>query len=377
MDLFLQALINGVMLGGFYASMMLGFSVIWGVMGVINLAHGEVIMIGAYLTWALNEHMGVDPFLALLIVMPVMFVFGYILQLVLINRVVDRPILVSLLVTFGLSIMFANTMKLIFSADPRLTDTALGGAWNVGNVTFPVTKTMIMGVALIIMSSLYLFLQRTRTGKAIRAAAQNKQAARIVGIDINKIYALTFGICIAITGAAGALISPTQAVFPFMGPPLTLRAFTITALAGLGSIPGALFGGIVLGVVESMIGVYVSGIGTNLAIDFIRSRSSRERAHRAGTEHRLRVVGESHPASNLADHGEVDWLLSQLVVALTPQQRSAFVLREVEGMDTAEVARVLGCSATTVRNHVFQARKVLRRELEARFPEYMPRANRS
>ncbi len=118
-------------------------------------------------------------------------------------------------------------------------------------------------------------------------------------------------------------------------------------------------------------------IGTNLAIDFIRSRRSRERAHRAGTEHRLRVVGESQPASNLADHGEVDWLLSQLVGALTPQQRSAFVLREVEGMDTAEVARVLGCSATTVRNHVFQARKVLRRELEARFPEYLPRANRS
>lgn len=266
MDLFLQALINGVMLGGFYASMMLGFSVIWGVMGVINLAHGEVIMVGAYLTWALNEHFGMDPFVALLLVMPAMFVLGYILQLVLINRVVDRPILVSLLVTFGLSIMIANTMKLIFTADPRLTDTALGGAWNVGNVTFPVTKSMIMVVALLIMTSLYLFLQRTRTGKAIRAAAQNKQAARIVGIDINKIYALTFGICIAITGAAGALISPTQAVFPFMGPPLTLRAFTITALAGLGSIPGALFGGIVLGVVESMIGVYVPGIGTNLAI---------------------------------------------------------------------------------------------------------------
>jgi branched-chain amino acid transport system permease protein len=235
-------------------------------MGVINLAHGEVIMVGAYLTWALNENFGMDPFVALLLVMPAMFVLGYILQLVLINRVVDRPILVSLLVTFGLSIMIANAMKLIFTADPRLTDTALGGAWNVGNVTFPVTKSMIMVVALAIMTSLYLFLQRTRTGKAIRAAAQNKQAARIVGIDINKIYALTFGICIAITGAAGALISPTQAVFPFMGPPLTLRAFTITALAGLGSIPGALFGGIVLGVVESMIGVYVSGIGTNLAI---------------------------------------------------------------------------------------------------------------
>ena len=198
--------------------------------------------------------------------MPVMFIIGYILQLILINRVVDRPILVSLLVTFGLSIAISNLVNVIFSADPRLTDTALEGAWSVGNVTFPVTKTAIMGVALLIMTSLWLFLQKTRTGKSIRAAAQNKQAARIVGIDINKIYALTFGICIAITGAAGAIISPTQAIFPFMGVPLTLRAFTITALAGLGSIPGALFGGIVLGIVESMIGVYVSGIGTNLAI---------------------------------------------------------------------------------------------------------------
>ncbi len=254
------------MLGGFYAAMMLGFSVIWGVMGVINLAHGELIMVGGYLTWVLNTTYGVDPFVSLLIVMPVMFVVGYLLQLVLINRVVNRPILSSLLVTFGLSIAIANIAKLIFSADPRLTQTTLGGAWSVGNLTLPVTKTVILGVALLIMTSLYLFLQKTRTGKSIRAAAQNKQAARIVGIDINRIYAITFGICIAITGAAGSMISPTQAVFPFMGAPLTLRAFTITALAGLGSIPGALMGGVVLGVVESMIGVYVPGIGTNLAI---------------------------------------------------------------------------------------------------------------
>jgi branched-chain amino acid transport system permease protein len=266
MDLFLQALINGIMLGGFYAVMMLGFSVIWGVMGVINLAHGEMIMVGAYLTWLFNTNYGVDPFLCVLIVMPIMFGLGYVLQLILINRVVDRPILASLLVTFGLSIAIANLAKVIFTADLRITETAMGGAWSVGNVTFPVTKTMILGVALVIMASLWLFLQKTRTGKSIRAAAQNKQAARIVGIDINRIYALTFGICIAITGAAGAVISPVQAVFPFMGTPLTLRAFTITALAGLGSIPGALMGGIVLGIVESMIGIYVSGIGTNLAI---------------------------------------------------------------------------------------------------------------
>lgn len=117
-------------------------------------------------------------------------------------------------------------------------------------------------------------------------------------------------------------------------------------------------------------------IGTNLAIDLLRSRSSRERMHRAGSEHHLRVVGESRGASDRVDDREVDWLMSQLVDALTPQQRSAFVLREIEGMETADVARALGCSTTTVRNHIFQARKTLRHELERRFPEYLPRVRR-
>jgi branched-chain amino acid transport system permease protein len=266
MDQFLQALINGIMLGGFYAVMMLGFSVIWGVMGVINLAHGEFIMVGAYLTWVMNKEIGWDLFLAPIVVFPVMFLLGWVVQKILINRVVDKPHLVSLLVTFGLGIALANVAKLIFSADPRITETALEGAWDLGPVTVPVTKSVILVVALVIMVTLWSFLHRTRLGKSIRAAAQNKQAAKIVGIDVRSVYAITFGICIAITGVAGTMISSTQAIFPFMGPPLTLRAFAITALAGLGSIPGALFGGILLGIIESMIGIYVSGIGTNLAI---------------------------------------------------------------------------------------------------------------
>jgi branched-chain amino acid transport system permease protein len=276
-DQFLQALINGVMLGAFYAAMMLGFSVIWGVMGVINLAHGEFIMLGGYLTWILDKGtvvpdrlelswLDMEPFYTIIIIMPVMFAVGYAVQRILINRVVGKPHLVSLLVTFGLSIIISNALKLIFSADPRITETRFSGAWEVGNVTFPVTKTVILVIAVVIMASLWTFLNRTRTGKSIRAAAQNKQAAQIVGIDINKVYALTFGICIAITAVAGTMISPTQAIDPFKGPPLTLRAFAITALAGLGSIPGALLGGLLLGIVESMIGIYVSGIGTNLAI---------------------------------------------------------------------------------------------------------------
>lgn len=117
-------------------------------------------------------------------------------------------------------------------------------------------------------------------------------------------------------------------------------------------------------------------IGTNLAIDLLRSRTSRERAHKAGTEHRLRVVGSGESAGARADSGEADDILRELVGVLTPQQRSAFVLREMEGLETAEVADVLGCSATTVRNHIFQARKALRRELRERFPEYLPASER-
>jgi branched-chain amino acid transport system permease protein len=247
--------------------MVLGFSVIWGVMGVINLAHGELVMVGAYLTWILNKQYGWEPFLALIIVMPVMFLFGYLLQWILINRVVERPHLISLLVTFGLGIILSNTIKLIYTADPRITDTVLSGFWRIGeNLTVPVTKSYIMLSALIIMGGLHLFLQYTRIGKSIRAAAQNKEAARIVGIEISQVYALTFAICIALTGAAGMLISPTQAIYPFMGPPLTLKAFAVTAMSGLGSIPGALLGGIVLGLVEVLIATYVPNVGTNLGI---------------------------------------------------------------------------------------------------------------
>lgn len=291
MDQFLQALINGILLGGFYAAMVLGFSIIWGVMGVINLSHGEFIMIGAYLAWLVSKPpdflmdqikfegfdpifnfllrqgwQGMDPFLGLIIVIPVMFLFGYLLQKYLINRVVERPHLVSLLVTFGLGITLANLFKLLFSADARSVNVPYTGAIPLGNVTMSNIKAIVFGGALAILIMLYLFLFYTRLGKSIRAAAQNKDAARMVGIEIDSVYAITFGLCVALTAVAGVMISPTQAIFPFMGPPLTLRAFTITALGGLGSIPGALLGGLILGITETMIATFVPKVGTNLAI---------------------------------------------------------------------------------------------------------------
>ncbi len=266
MDQILQALVSGILLGGFYAVMVLGFSVIWGVMGVINLAHGEFVMVGAYFAWTLNRFFGVDPFISLIVVMPTMFLVGYALQKVLINRVVERPHLTSLLVTFGLSIAIANLFKLIYSADPRTVSVAYNGSFEVLGITFPIVRTIIFFVSLIIMFALHLFLQNTRLGKSIRAAAQNKEAARIVGIEVNQVYAIVFGIGIALTAAAGVMASMAVPIYPFMGPVFTLKAFTITALGGLGRIPGALIGGVLLGIVETMVATFVPGFGTNLGI---------------------------------------------------------------------------------------------------------------
>jgi branched-chain amino acid transport system permease protein len=265
-DLLIQTIINGLLIGGLYAVMMLGFSVIWGVMGVINLAHGDFLMIGAYLAWILNKSYGWEPFAALLVIMPVMFVVGYLTQKLLINRIIEQPHLVVLLVTYGLGIIMASTVKLIYTANPRITNTKFTGFWEFGDVVLPVTKTLVLVAAILMMIGLYIFLQRTRFGKSIRAAAQSKEAARMVGIEINKVYAYTFAICIALTGAAGMLISPLGAINPFMGTAWTLKAFAITAMAGLGNIPGALLGGIVLGMTENILATFVPTIGSNVGI---------------------------------------------------------------------------------------------------------------
>jgi branched-chain amino acid transport system permease protein len=265
-DLLIQTLINGILIGGIYAVMMLGFSVIWGVMGVINLAHGDFLMVGAYLTWVLNKSFGVEPFLALVVVMPIMFIFGYIVQKVLINRVIEKPILISLLVTYALGIAMASTVKLIYTANPRITTTAFSGFWELGEVVLPKAKFLVLIGALVMMVGLYLFLQKTRLGKSIRAAAQSKEAARMVGIEIDKVYVLTFAICIGLTGAAGMFISPHSSIEPFMGSVWTLKAFAITAMSGLGNVPGALFGGLVLGLVENLLATFVPNVGSNIGI---------------------------------------------------------------------------------------------------------------
>ncbi|MDQ7028991.1 MAG: branched-chain amino acid ABC transporter permease [Ardenticatenia bacterium] len=268
---FLQALLNGILVGGFYGFMILGFSIIWGVMGIINLAHGEYVMMGAYFAWVMFRQFGIDPLVSAVLVFPIMFVVGYVLQWLVINRVVERPHLISLLLSFGLSISIANIYKLIYTADYRSVTVAYAGSFEVAGLTFPTVKTIIFFAGLLIMAGLHLFLQRTRLGKSIRAAAQNKEAAKIVGIDIHRVYAITAGICVGLTAMAGAMIAPIQPIFPFMGPLFTVRAFAITALGGLGRIPGALLGGLLLGIVETLLTIYVPGTGAKVgtAVSFL------------------------------------------------------------------------------------------------------------
>ncbi len=264
---FLQALINGLSTGGMLALMVVGFSIIWGVLGVINFAHGEFLMLGAYAAWYANSEWDIEPLVAAGPIFVVMAAFGYVLQRLVVNRVIDRPHLVSLLVMFSVSIVLRNVVKLVFDADFRRVNSDIQtGFWSIGGVTIPRKGFVVLVVALIVIGALQLFLQRTRTGKSIRAAAQNREAAKIVGIDIKWVYAFTFALCIGITGVAGALSSPIIPVFPFMGGPWTLRAFVITALSGLGSIKGALGGAMALGIVESMVATYVPGVGTQMGV---------------------------------------------------------------------------------------------------------------
>ena len=393
-EFFIQLGINGLLLGGFYAAATLGFSTIWGVMRLINLAHGEFLLMGAFTAWfffnptreqslnigsinpavtlvvmlviaffiglALSEHntlrlrimnlrartlgtvlgtvavalaffalwslfdfatirvsmhamvMGslvlslgflishmllgtvlqfgdlhtrrmfgyglsvifclifyawwegsgfpsIDPFMTLPFMFVIYFGFGYVLQRVLLNRLVEGPYLTMLLVTFAVSIALQNFGLMIYRADPRRINVDYGNALRITpSMTIAPVKLLTVVISIGLMVGLVLFLRRTRIGYAIRAAAQHKMAARLMGINIYETYAITFGLSLALTAMAGAMMGTFQAITPVTGPIWTLRAFAIVALGGLGKVQGVVVGGLVLGLAESFIGGYVN-----------------------------------------------------------------------------------------------------------------------
>jgi branched-chain amino acid transport system permease protein len=254
----LQAVINGILFGAVYATIGIGFSLVWGVMNIINVAHGSFIMIGAYLSYTLYAVLGVDPFLSIPLVMAVLFGLAYVIQKFVLNRVVRGSVFITLTFTFGLQILIANVCLLIWSADYRSVKLPYSSAgFQIGGVVVPLVRLGIFVVALVLTGLFYLFIRRTKTGIAINATALNFEGAKTVGIDVFNIYAITFGVSAALAGAAGCLISPIMSVNPFVGGPLVGKAFVISILGGLGSTIGALAGGMVLSLVETVGTVFI------------------------------------------------------------------------------------------------------------------------
>lgn len=263
-----QALINGLLLGGIYAAFSAGFSLIFGVMGVVNIANGEMVMIGAFITYFLFDLFKLDPFLTLPFSLGGLFVLGYLLQRLVINRVIGAPPIMSYIMTFGIHLTLANLALLAWSADPRIITTSYSGAnVSLGGITLPVVQSVTFILAFVIIGALYLLLYRTKIGRAIQATAQDREMARLMGISVHQVYAVTFGLGAAVTGLSGSLIAAFRHVETGMGLPYTIMAFCVVVVGGMGYIPGALVGGLILGVISSVT-THLFTAGWSIAITF-------------------------------------------------------------------------------------------------------------
>lgn len=250
--LWLQILANGLVLGGLYACIAAGFSLVWGVLNVINILHGSFIVLGGYLAFYLYTMFGVHPFVSILIAAPLFFALGYALQRSMINRMIAAPVLLTLTLTFGLDLMLSNAMLTAFTADFRklILDPPLGIV-SLGPVVLPVDRLLAMVLALALTGLLYLLLSRSRIGRAIVAVRMDREAASLMGVDVKSVYAITFGLGALMAGASGPLLAMIFPISPLTGPVYLGKAFVICVLGGLGSVPGAMIGGLALGLVES------------------------------------------------------------------------------------------------------------------------------
>lgn len=258
MDLLAQILVNGILLGGLYAVMALGLALVWGVLNIVNLAHGAFIMLGAYASWYLYTGAHIDPFLGLPITAVAMFCVGYVLQRGLLNLVVRAPMFNTLLITFGLEVVLTYCAQLAFSADFRtINPPYAGNSWQIGPVTLPVARSAAFVVAIVLTLGMWLFLLHTRLGRAIRATAQNLIAARLYGVEPRHLYAMTFGLGIGLAAAAGGLYGTVSQINPYIGASLTAKSFAISIIGGLDNPLGVIVGGLFLGVVESLTTLYI------------------------------------------------------------------------------------------------------------------------
>jgi branched-chain amino acid transport system permease protein len=282
-----QLLLDGIMIGAIFALAAYGMALLWGVMNLINIAQGEFVMLGGYTAFFLYTA-GIHPLLGVPVAAVVLFVFGWLLYKTIIFRVVDKDLFISILATFGLSILLQQLANELFGADVRTAESGFETRFLFdGMVTVADIKLVAFGSALLVGAALMLFLKRSRMGQAIRATAQNARAARIMGIDTDRVYAWTFSLNAAICGAAGALVAMTWIVHPYLGLPYTVRSFMIVIVAGLGNVAAVLTAGLGLGVAENFAG-FILGAEYQAAFVFAllvvilvwrRFRLSRERKY--------------------------------------------------------------------------------------------------
>ncbi|MFI4887681.1 MAG: branched-chain amino acid ABC transporter permease [Burkholderiales bacterium] len=266
--LLVQLLVSGILVGAIFALVAYGMALVWGVMNIINIAQGEFVMLGGYVVFYLDRA-GVHPVFGIPIAAAVMYCVGIALYRAVIFRIVDRDMFTSILATFGISILLQQLANQLFSADIRTVPSRLPSLlFADGMVTIPEIKLVGFVAALAVGLALIAFLRRTRLGQAIRATAQNARAARVLGIDTDRVYATTFALNCAICGAAGGLVVMTWFIQPYLGLTYTLRSFMIVIVAGLGNLPGVILAGTGLGVVEEAAG-FILGAEYQTAFIFL------------------------------------------------------------------------------------------------------------
>ena len=259
-----QILVNWLLIGSFYAAVALGFSLVWGIMNIVNLAHGALLILGAYVAYFAFYSLHLNPFIGVIAAMLALFVVGWLIQYIAINRVIRAPLLVTFMLTFGLDLLITNLAQQFFTANNRAINSSLAGVHlTLGSTVIPVQNVLVALIAVLLTAALSLFLARTRTGNAILAVGMDRDAARLMGINIARTYALTFALGAALAGAAGAMLAMTLQFQPVDAGQYTLFAFVIVALGGLGTPWGALAGGLLFGLATTVSGS-IQAIGPGL-----------------------------------------------------------------------------------------------------------------
>ncbi|MGD8524571.1 MAG: branched-chain amino acid ABC transporter permease [Desulfobacterales bacterium] len=250
----LQLLIDGILIGAIFALAAYGMALVWGVMKIINFAQGEFVILGGFIVWA-SYNSGLNPFLGIPLATVVLYFVGWILYQIVIVRIIEQDLFISILATFGMAILLQQLMNQIFGADVQTVDPGLGTWFLFDNaVTVLQIKVVSFFIAVVLGFCLAVFLKKARLGQAIRATAQDARAARILGVDTNKVYATTFALNAAICGAAGALVVMIWVIQPFAGLAYTIRSFMIVIVAGIGNVAGVVFAGLGLGAAENFAG---------------------------------------------------------------------------------------------------------------------------